>query len=169
MKIEIQQAPFHQYWGNDALQEGWVEVPSPQNIHWYPQAPGWSFVLLIIVAWLLLKLYQFVKRFIKNTYRRKALIKLNKISTTSSECKWMAVLLKRTALYAFQRSEVASLSGEQWEAWLDSQCSQCQFSTTHKGQLSLLAYDQGKGLSQQTIDQLYRQIYLWVRFHKGGE
>lgn len=157
---------FSKNWGNNEL-SGLIEVTPPADISWYPQTIGWLILLFAFSLWVLYLLYHKYQKYISNTYRRKALIELNKLIVKPDMHDAIPVLLKRTALYAYRRKQVASLTNSDWEVWLDEQCEQCRFSTTHNSQLSLLAYGHHHDLSKQTIDDLYQQIAIWIRFHKG--
>lgn len=177
-KAEFQ---LSQTWGNKAV-EDFSEVPIPQDISWFPQTAGWAFLASLLCIAIIFYLYKKINCYMNDAYRRAALIEVTKLLTNPAQHKAIPSLLKRTALYAYPRQVVSSLSGHEWEAWLDEQCSQCEFSTTFKGKLRLLSYSDQYALDKTQCDQyqssktltvapqnnqLYNQVTLWIKFHQG--
>ena len=93
----------------------------PEAVPWLPQTPGWWVVLGWLVVVLMLVAWQVVIRRRRNRYRREALQSLAKIRATDSaeRAQDLPELLKRAALTAWPRSEVAALTGEHWHRFLD--------------------------------------------------
>jgi hypothetical protein len=86
--------------------------PPPPS--WTPQTIGWYFVfavLGIVVVWLAI---HYLRRWLRNRYRREALRELELLPPEQ-----FSTLLKRTALAAWPRERVASLSGEAWLGFLN--------------------------------------------------
>ena len=93
-----------------------IVVPPPAPF-WLP-APGWSLLLglfIVLVAFLLIRAVLLYRR---NAYRRAALAELRLAAAGPEPLPLIAALLKRTALAAYRREEVASLTGETWVSWL---------------------------------------------------
>jgi len=89
-----------------------IVVPPP--VPWWPPAPGWWFVaavVLIAAAVLASRMWRWWK---SNAYRREALLEIELASSIQA----ISEILKRAALVAFPRTEVASLSGQVWIDWL---------------------------------------------------
>ena len=90
------------------------DIFEPEPVSWWPLAPGW-WVLLIASAFVVIGLvFRAWRRWTANAYRRAALRELQS-ATSAAEVKQ---ILKRTALVAFPRTEVAGLSGSRWCEWL---------------------------------------------------
>ncbi len=91
------------------------DIVEPARVSWWPLAPGWwvSLGLVTIVATLLA--FRAWRRWKGNAYRRAA---LRRVRSATSLPEIMEIL-KRTALAAFPRSEVASLAGTGWCRWLE--------------------------------------------------
>ena len=83
-------------------------------VSWWPLAPGWWVVIGIAVVVIAVAAWRVWMRWQANAYRRAALDELGNAKTASA----IAELLKRTALAAFPRMDVASLSGSAWCQWL---------------------------------------------------
>lgn len=94
----------------DNLREIILSPPVP----WWPPAPGWwvLFALLTVVA--VIAAFRAWRRWRAAAYRRAALRELAAAANASA----IAEILKRTALVAYPRTEVASLSGSAWLSWL---------------------------------------------------
>jgi hypothetical protein len=100
---------------------GLADIAVPDPVSWYPQAWGWWVLAggLFLVA-LVLALRR-ARRFAADRYRREALrecaaldARLDSESRRAAALVELAVLLKRTALSAWPRAKVASLSGRTW-------------------------------------------------------
>ncbi len=111
------------------------DIHQPGMIETWPPAPGWWILaglalvaLIALVTWLFL-------HWRRNRYRREALKEL-----AALEGHWQAngddaaylqalqKLLKRVALTAFPREQVASLTGEAWLQFLDNSTNSHDFS-----------------------------------------
>ncbi len=100
-----------------------IAVPAP--ISWMPQTWGWALLGLVLIAVVLVVLLRWLRRYRTNAYRREALSMLTEINvglrdqhTRPQAIAELTSLLKRTALGAWPRREVADLSGEKWAAFL---------------------------------------------------
>ena len=95
----------------------------PEPVAWLPQTPGWWIVLGWLLGMLLLIAWQFARRRQRNRYRRDALKELRSIAAQTElgpveSAQRIAVLLKRTALAAYPREDVAALYGRDWAQFL---------------------------------------------------
>lgn len=92
-------------------------VPEPTPISLWPQTQAWLWLALAIV----LAAFWFVRRFIAmrraNRYRREALAA---IDAAGDDPAVLAAILRRSALSAYPRKEIAGLYGEDWLRFLDS-------------------------------------------------
>lgn len=148
------------------------EIIAPTGINWMPQTLGWQIVLLLVFCFLLYRLYLHIDRYISNAYRRAAIVELNACAESSEDYERVSKILRRTALYAFDRKQVASLIGADWESWLDKQCKGSDFSGEFKGLLSQLAYaphsvDTQSTISQDKLSSFKSQVTVWVKHHRG--
>lgn len=114
-----------------------IVVPDP--VAWWPPAPGWyllAVIVLAVVAWLAVRQW---RRWQHNAYRRQALAALSSIREEGSAERLREVpeLLKRTALSVWPRESVAALSGVAWHRFLDESAN-----------ITLFCGDAGKTLDQ---------------------
>ncbi|WP_066963324.1 DUF4381 domain-containing protein [Microbulbifer sp. Q7] len=92
--------------------------PVPERVSLWPQTPlaqlllGMVLLVCLYVAWRAYRHYR------ANAYRRAALKALRHAGDNPGE---IAALLRRTALVAYPRAQVAGLTGERWLAFLNRQ------------------------------------------------
>ncbi len=107
-----------------------VAVPPPPS--WAPQTIGWPIagaLLLLVLAWAGWRAW---RRYRANRYRREALAELAGLPLSAdpehrvAALRQMAVLLKRTALAAWPRAQVASLAGGGWAEFLQAHAGRTQ-------------------------------------------
>ena len=100
----------------------------PQPISWMPQALGWQILAGLVALALLWLLFRALRRWWRNRYRREALAELRQL-----EAQWqrdsdnpvpvlvaLPVLIKRCALSAWPRTQVAGLNGVAWASFLEA-------------------------------------------------
>jgi hypothetical protein len=102
------------------------DLHPPDAIDWWPLAPGWWVVLVIVVAVLAYFAWRLYKRWQFHAPRRYALRELARFEAEYLEHrnpatlgKELSELLRRGMLAYAPREEVAGLTGEAWLAWLD--------------------------------------------------
>lgn len=93
------------------------DIVLPPEVGWWPLAPGWYGVLLVLALVVLLTGWRALKRWKSNAYRRAALRELGTLHGDTAT----AELLRRTALACVPREQVARLTGRAWPAWLAAQ------------------------------------------------
>jgi hypothetical protein len=101
------------------------ELPLPAAVSYVPQTIGWLFVALLLIALLGAFAWRAWRRYERARYRREALAELARIeanlnddATRAAALGRIGPLIKRTALAAAPREQVASLSGAAWLAYL---------------------------------------------------
>jgi len=102
-----------------------ADITTPAPVSWVPQTWGWAVVAAVVLATALWFAVRLRKRQLANRYRREALAELTlleaRLADSAHRASALAAippLLKRVALAAWPRPEVASLSGEAWVAFL---------------------------------------------------
>jgi hypothetical protein len=134
---------------------------------WWPAAPGWyalAFVLLIIIIW---SIYRIWHRYHRNRYRRAAMAELVQIEAEQDAhaASRLPALLKRTALHAYSREQVAALSGEQWRGFLDQHCQSAPFKGEAGDLLTKLAYHPD-AIKKSDLQLLLNSARIWVKHHR---
>jgi hypothetical protein len=138
------------------LHDYYQPAPPP----WIPQTIGWYVLFAIfalVLIWLVLRA---VRRWLANRYRREALRELA-IATPDQ----FSVLLKRTALAAWPREKVASLSGDDWLSFLSKTVKGNAFQTAPGNRIEELALHQDNASADD--EQALRAITAqWIRRHR---
>lgn len=151
------------------------DIVLPEAVGWWPLASGWYVLiglLLIIVTWFI---YTSIRYRIKNRYRRMALHQLqlltremNSPDKRDSVLRQIPILLKRTALTAYPRKELASLTGKSWHDFLNSKVRTPSFTESNGDSLDRISYSVG---NLDTIDtgaanELLRACRHWFKNHR---
>ena len=140
-------------------------MPDPVSL--MPMTPGW----LVLAGWLLAVLILTARHLIKqrrlNRYRREALALLKTIECERDLCpveaaQRIAALLKRTALAAYPRQQVASLSGDEWAQFLKE-------STNNDQQVADAAEMLAEAAYRPDADgrELSTPARRWIRLHRA--
>ena len=91
------------------------EPPEPAPISLVPQTAGWWVLGALLISALAYGLWRFLLRWRADAYRRAALIALERAADDPAA---IASILRRAALAAYPRDEVAGLAGADWIAFL---------------------------------------------------
>jgi len=105
-----------------------ADVVQPPPVPWTPQTVGWEVLAVVLAVLLLWLLWRAVRRYWRNRYRRDALAELRQLQATfdrdpgagASVLVALPVLIKRCALSAWPREQVASLSGPRWAQFIEA-------------------------------------------------
>ena len=151
------------------------DIVLPATIGWWPLATGWYVLigfLLIVIAWFC---YRSLHRWTNNRYRRAALRelqlledRLHKPGQRDASLRQIPVLLKRTALSAYPRSQVASLAGKDWFHFLNSTVKNPLFPEAITGTLSTVSYSTGElgSIDSQATTALFNASRSWLKNHQ---
>jgi hypothetical protein len=144
------------------------DLVMPDPVSWWPPAPGWVVVSAALVMVLSGWIIRAIRHWQLNSYRREALTLLGKIGGSGTE---LATLIKRVALSAYPRDRVASLTGEQWLAFLDRTGHTDAFTTGAGRWLARLAYEPQltASLSTTELNGLRTAIRDWILRHQPEE
>ncbi|GGH25004.1 protein of unknown function [Cribrihabitans marinus] len=92
-----------------------IDPPEPAPVPLTPQTGGWLVLALLVVVlagWLV---HRWIARRRANAYRRDALARVETAQTAAE----IATILRRAALAAYPRGEVAGLTGSAWLTFLE--------------------------------------------------
>jgi hypothetical protein len=153
------------------------DIIMPAPVPWWPLAPGWYVVggaALALAVWAGWRWWQHWQA---AAYRRAALAELQQLKIRTADnvqrvtaLQELPALVKRTALMAFPRQQVASLSSTAWLEFLDRTGHTDAF-TRGRGQLlPVLAYDPhaASRLASQDMAALFRVVSTWIRRHSSA-
>lgn len=139
----------------------------PEAVPWLPQTSGWWIVLGWLLASLVLAVWQIARRRRRNRYRRIALAELGSIEAAANAdpaqaAQRIASVLKRTALAAYPRRDVAGLYGAAWARFLTESANNDLQIADAADDLAAAAYRPGAD-----PHELSRPARRWVRLHRA--
>jgi hypothetical protein len=152
------------------------DIVLPAAVGWWPLASGWYILLGLILITLTWFGYRSTRSWIYNRYRRAALSELqlleNRINNPDerdANLRQLPVLLKRTALSVYPRSQVASLSGKDWYQFLNSTLKKPSFSEATASTLNSVSYSAGElsDVSSQATKALLVASRSWLKHHQA--
>jgi hypothetical protein len=155
---------------------GLREITLPPPPSYRPQTIGWAILGGIALIALTLWSIQQYRRWHRNRYRRAALHRLTELeqlaqqsTTRVAALRELSELLKRTALAAYPREQVAPLYGDDWLTFLDRTYNGNGFAQGDGRLLAQLAYQPSESLERLPADiivGLFGNVRRWIRLHR---
>jgi hypothetical protein len=162
------------------------DIVEPTAVSWMPSTVGWVIVGVVLLGMALRSGWLRYRRWQADAYRRAGLVELLSLRAAvlgtegspvgdgiggSGEREALAslpALVKRVALAAADRGEVAAMTGDVWLAWLDGSYHRPAFTHGVGRLLPELAYAPGLAgrLDRTEIDQLLGLVEDWIRTHR---
>jgi hypothetical protein len=151
------------------------DVVTPPAVPYAPQTVGWYLLaaaLVLLLAWLGVRAW---RRTRANRYRKAALREIDRIEAelqADPDRRGEAVaalneLLKRTALSAWPRAEVASLAGGDWLVFLDATGTADELSRGPGRALAEAVYTPpDRAIEPERMAALFAVARSWVRRHR---
>jgi Domain of unknown function (DUF4381) len=148
---------------------GLIDIALPRDVSLLPQTWPSRIALALLLAVAIAALWRFARDRYTNRYRREALAELDRISRSQSvsppeRLARLTVLLRRTALAAFPRQEVAALAGPAWLRFLDRTCGEKEFSQG-VGRLLVSAPYQRFSPDEAELQSLASLVRRWIEVH----
>lgn len=142
-----------------------ADIVTLPPVSWWPPAPAWYVLtgaVLVLASAAVIARWQ---RRRTNAYRVTALAELKRVGRDPDALMRIAEILKRTALAAAPRRQVAALSGGRWVQWLNEAGNGVVFSETTSALLAGHVYGAGQPDEKQ-IDALAKTARAWIRKHQ---
>lgn len=152
------------------------DIVTPTPVPWWPPAPGWLWLLGVVSVLAFVALVRGLVRWQQNRYRREALAELKGLESAMADASRqrrmlteLAALLKRTALTAYGREQVATLTGPAWFAFLD-RTGGTRFGSGLGAALEQSIYH-GTDAPWDTARarELIGEIQAWIRHHRAPQ
>lgn len=141
-----------------------IHLPAP--VGWWPLAPGWYALSLIIMGLSFVALYFIYQVYIHGRAKRQALQLLETYVTEYQKdnnsqliSAKISELLRRVALVYFPRRDVASLQGQAWLDFLNQTSQSINFNPVRECLLEL-PYQQNKDMN---IKPLLTRTRAWIK------
>jgi hypothetical protein len=151
------------------------DIVAPASIPWWPPAPGVWLLLALVAVWLVAGLILWWVRWRRQAYRRAGLRELRDIVARLGNAPEhaaalvdLAALLKRVAMVAYTREQVAALSGDAWLTFLDRTGGTAQFTRGPGAVLATVSSRPGlaAALDATQIKALVTTVQDWLRRHR---
>jgi len=147
------------------------DIVVPADVAWWPLAPGWYVVAGAVLVALAYFVYRKLRQVRKNRYRVLALRELAEIRQDSKTAAMLQipVLLKRAALSAWPRAEVAAQSGADWHRFLDRTAATDRFSSGAGQVLDSLAYGGAEAVAAGNgkLEEAIEAAEFWLKHHRN--
>jgi hypothetical protein len=153
-----------------------ADIVEPAPVSWMPQTWGWAAlagILAVLLAW---AIWCWYRRRQANRYRAEALVELARLQVQIVDREkralaliTMSALLKRVALVAWPRAQVAALSTSAWVAFLREHAGRAVFPEFAERMLDDIEYRPGQALQAVTQDQAQefaQAVRGWVEKHR---
>lgn len=143
------------------------DIVLPPTVSYWPPAPGWWIVAAALLALLALFFARQLIRHRHDAYRRAALKELAALPAPldAEGAQSLSAILKRAALVAFPRAEVAGLTGIAWLRFLDTTGRMQAFESGPAAPLPQIAL----GASVPSDDRAIRNAARdWIRRHRAA-
>ncbi|MGI9325627.1 MAG: DUF4381 domain-containing protein [Pseudomonadales bacterium] len=142
------------------------DIVRPEPVPFTPQTVGWAVIGIWLVLCIALIAWNRIVHWHRNRYRREALITLKNIATSTQKTSvpatlQIATLLKRTALVAYPRTQVANLYGSQWATFLKQSSKGDKQIVAAADMLASAAY-------RADVDskELIKPARRWIKIHR---
>ncbi|MFT6420574.1 MAG: hypothetical protein ACJA05_000083 [Porticoccus sp.] len=147
------------------------DIHLPDPIGWWPPAPGWWLLALLLLSAMTYCLWRLKKRHQDNRYRREALHCLAELKQSLAEqpleyCHAMLALLRRTAKTAYPDQALESELTPALLQRLNQQCRRTLFDETLQQQLQVLPYRADPENMDHLVISLHAAIKQWLEQHR---
>ena len=151
------------------------DIVEPTSIPWWPPASSVWLLLALVAVWTVAGLILWWGRWQRQAYRRAGLrelrgiaARLNAAPKRAAALVDLAALLKRVALVAYAREQVAALSGDAWLTFLDRTGGTARFTRGPGAVLATVSSRPGlaAALDAAQVEALVATAQDWMRRHR---
>jgi hypothetical protein len=144
---------------------GLKELPLPSPVSWVPSTWGWIVIAAILMGLSIWMGKRAIHAWQAQAYRRNAIADLDAMASDQNQITALPALLRRTALLAFPRDEVAALRGNDWVDWLNA--AGADFRSEDAAWLDRLAYQPSlsEKIEPDSVHRLLEASRRFVRSH----
>jgi hypothetical protein len=151
------------------------DIVLPASVGWWPLTMGWYVLIGLSLSLLVWFAYRFLRRWVNDRYRRAALRQLQILVEQIEDAedrdailRQIPILLKRCALSAYPRNQVASLTGQDWFEFLNSTTHSPFFTVNTARTLSKISYSSGElsTVDSQASTALFQATRQWLEKHE---
>ncbi|MET4389039.1 hypothetical protein ABIB73_004804 [Bradyrhizobium sp. F1.4.3] len=148
---------------------GLIDIPLPREVSLWPQTWESRIAIVLLLAVVISVVWRLVHYRRANRYRREALAELSAMgqagpSGSEELLARLTLLVRRTALAAFPREQVASLAGPPWLSFLDRTYGGQEFSQG-VGRLLVSGPYQPIQPDEAELQSLGGLVRRWIKVH----
>lgn len=136
------------------------DFQQPAPVSWMPHTTAWYVLFAVVAALMVWAAIRMARTWRRDLYRRAALAELEVTPPAG-----LSALLKRTALAAWPREAVASLSGGDWLSFLDASAKERRFATAPGNRIEEIAVS-GEHVALDEEQKLRELAAQWIRRHR---
>ncbi|MGI9199764.1 MAG: DUF4381 domain-containing protein [Woeseiaceae bacterium] len=143
------------------------DLVRPEPVVWTPQTIGWAVIVVWALTVVAILLWHSIRRWRRNRYRREALQELKSLQSQQDldeqgVAAGIATILKRTALAAYDRPQVADLYGQAWADFLCESAANDAIVRRHAVAISNAAY-----AKEANGAELFAPVRRWIKVHRA--
>lgn len=148
---------------------GLIDMPLPQEVSLWPETWASRIAVVVLLVTAVVAIWRFISYRRVNRYRREALAELTRITSAPDTAPGelaaqLSLLVRRTALAAFPRQQIAPLNGAAWLAFLDRSSGGTEFSRGAGRWLASAPYAR-TGPNDSQRPELIELTRRWIRGH----
>ena len=148
---------------------GLVDIPLPHEVSLWPETWASRIAVVVLLVTAVVAIWRFISYRRANRYRREALAELTRITSAPDTAPnelaaQLSLLVRRTALAAFPRQQIAPLNGAAWLAFLDRSSGGTEFSRGPGRWLASAPYAR-TGPNDSQRPELIELTRRWIRGH----
>ena len=143
------------------------DIIVPEAVGFFPPAPGWMIVLLLLLTLLFHYLVKAYRHYKRSLYRRQALEELGMYRQHSKKnASSLLMLAKRVGIAAYGREDIAKLYDDSWWDFMEKH-SKAKVSPEAREGIAKLLYDESYTMNGELQDNIITFVTLWIKTHKG--
>ena len=142
------------------------DISVPSLVGFFPLAPGWYIVFLLIVALLFHFAYKRYKSYEKEQYRRDAEEELEALNDKNRDNTIALLsLAKRVGISAYGRETIVPLNRDAWWDFMEEHSNATVNSET-RASIEKLLYEEGVAFDVCVFDAVFLMVSQWIETHK---
>ena len=141
------------------------DILVPDAIGFFPLAPGWYILSLLLLTLLFHFGYQKYKVYEREQYRRDAEEELEALNDKNRENTIALLgLAKRVAISAYGRETIATLDGDRWWDFMETH-SKTSVDPDLRASIKKLLYEEGITFDASVFDAVFLMVSQWIETH----
>ena len=149
------------------------DIITPKDVAFWPPQPGWYVILLVVLFIVGVFIAARMRHKKRNAYRGQGILAIEALKdkeVSDSNILKINSILKACALQAYNREDIAILSGEKWVDFLNKKAKHVNFIGASKTILSKGPYEKfnSEGFNQNEFDDLVALSIKWIKSHNNN-